>query len=235
MKMVPYVNIRTLRVVLVALLLAGCNQMQASPVVPSSTNPMPAPVTNPTAPRQTYTVSLSANGDGLVGLWQSTMVVSAVPAGQTPPLEVTLNCGNGSAQQALAGFLGLKIVSCTFGAVGDYTVTANVIAPNTETFSVSTVVSVHAAPPPPPTPPISLSINAERISGTATSAEWRFSVVVSEPLTNVVWDFGDGGGAEGQTQQHRYVAEGTYTVRMSADSREHGPVTKARDIAVTFK
>lgn len=224
-----------LTLALVAVLSAACSDMQASPVAPSSTSPAAPPVTTPPVQRQTYNVSLAANGAGLVGLWQSTLAVSPVPAGQAvPPAEVTLNCGNGTAAQSMPGFLGLKIVSCTFAAVGDYTVTASVIAPNTETFSASTVVSVQAAPPPPPAPALALEIDAQRITSTATQAEWRFRVFVSEPLTNVVWDFGDHSTGYGTVEQHVYKAAGTYTVRVSADSRDHGPVTKTKDIVVKF-
>lgn len=222
---------------LVALFSAACGDMPVSPVAPSATSPAGPSVTAPPAPRQTYTVSLSANGGGLVGLWQSTLAVSPVPTGQAvPPVEVTLNCGNGTAPQALPGFLGLKIVSCTFASVGDYTVTATVIAPNTETFSASTVVSVMPPPPPPPPATLILSINANRIGGTATSAEWRFAIVSTETLTDIQWDFGDdSGSSSGRTvEQHRYLKEGSTTVRVFANAAAHGPVMARAEIEVKF-
>lgn len=221
--------------VALALLVAACGEMAPSPVAPSATAPTPAaPQPTSSRPVAVFTVELNSNG-GIAYLnepWQSTLVVASSDASQGAPSSVVVRCGDAAAQD-FAGFLGARIIDCTFTQAGTVVVTASAIARSGVT--TTSAVTLTAQPRPvPPAPDLAFSINGARISGNASAAEWRFSVSTNDTISDVVWDFGDGAGASGNPTQHVYKTQGDMVVRATAQTAHHGQVTTSKTFAVIF-
>jgi hypothetical protein len=80
-------------------------------------------------------VSVNANGDVAYvnEVWNTTVVVASSDPGAGPPGSVAFDCGSGSGERVLSGFIGQITVSCTFADAGRYTVRASVVSQNAVT------------------------------------------------------------------------------------------------------
>jgi len=220
-----------------ALIVTGCSDMQPSPVAPSPTSPAPPPPTTPSPVRQPqFGIELNANGGAtFVGEpWQSTLVVTSSDVTLGPPSTVSVKCGASATEQIMGGFVGARIVSCTFPTTGTQQVTASVVAQNGVTTTTGVVISVTTRPappppPPPPTPPqpapntLSLTVVCTaKPSDSATpcnvSGRMNDGTVVTSQLHDVHWDLGNGDTTvtPGPLLSYVYGHPGTYTVIASA-------------------
>jgi hypothetical protein len=226
-------NIRSV-VAVGCLFLIGCSDMQPSPVAPSATSPAATVQPSPSRPAPTFTVDLGANG-GIAYLnerWQSTLSVSSSDPAQGAPSSVSVRCGD-AAEQIFAGFLGARIIDCTFAQAGTVVVAAAVVARTGITTTTAVTLAAQARPVP-VIPDLTLTINATRISGNASAAEWRFSVSANDTVSDAIWDFGDGAGASGTPTQHVYKTQGDMVVRATAQTAHHGQVSTSKTIGVIF-
>jgi hypothetical protein len=124
----------------VALLLSDCHGIQPTPVAPSPTSPVPTSQPAPT-PRPVPSFSVSVNANGEVAyvneVWNTTLVVTSSDPSAGPPASVVFDCGSGTGERVLSGFIGQIGVSCTFADAGQYTVRASVVFQN----AVTTVIT----------------------------------------------------------------------------------------------
>jgi hypothetical protein len=223
-------------VIVVALLLAGCDAMQASPTQPSTIIP-PAPSVAPPAPvGGSFSIQIDSNGGQTFTdtVWQTVITVS----GSSTPARVTVNCNNGAPLQEYPGFTGPHVISCAFGSVGTYTVFATALGANGAAVSDRTTVeaSVRPVPPPPvipppapaPTPVLTLTLSCTpKAANTQTpcniTASYNGAPQTSN-LTDIAWNWGDAtttmtGGTPYAT--HAYPQPGSYRLIVSAVYNGH--------------
>lgn len=215
----------------IAVLLAGCQQMTPSPVAPSATSPpAPQPQPAPARPVPTYVVNLTTNG-GIAYLkepWTGLVIVNSSGQSIDTPSTVGVRCGD-DPEQLFAGFVGSRAVSCTFQQAGNYAVTAAVVAQNGVTTSTAITLVAYARP----SPTFYLTVIWRRVNAAnASQPEYEFVVTPSdgsESLSEMHWDFGDGGGSDTDTTRiarHIYTAASPqkYTVTVTARTGSHGTV-----------
>ena len=73
--------------------------------------------------------------------------------------------------------------------------------------------------PPPPPPPVSasISIKVERVAGTGSYIEYRFTAESNVELTNYEWDLGTAKSTNNRSvQQHNYFQDGDYDITVTA-------------------
>jgi len=217
--------------VLLALAVAGCHDMQPSPVTPPASIVV---VQQPIQPGNTATpfaIQISANGGET--FTDTPFQTSVTVSGPTDPTNVSVNCNNGSELQAYPGRRGSLIITCAFTAAGSYPIIATALD-RSSGFSTSArtdvTVSVRPVPPPPPPPPtptvperrlfLDVTCTANVGGSTPCNVSGRMSTgeVVTSQLRNVHWDLGNGDTVvtPGPTITYTYKQPGTYLVISSA-------------------
>lgn len=236
-----YVRMTSMRItqlmIAVALFIAGCHEMQPSPVASSATAP-PAPISQPGPPRApaAFSVNLGANG-GIAYLhepWSATLSVTSTDPSAGLPASVGLRCGD-DPEQVFSGFIGLRIVSCTFQQAGTYPVTAAVVAPS----GLLTSTSITLLANPRPTIAFYLDVSWRRVNAiSAPHPEYEFTVTpsdVSESLSEIHWNFADEGGEDTDaTRRARHIymepSPQTKVVTVTARTGSHGIVAGSTTI-----
>ncbi|MBF9222389.1 DUF7948 domain-containing protein [Hymenobacter ruricola] len=223
------------------LTVAGASPVQSaiyswSPATGLNTTSGPRVIATPTATTQ-YIVTATTFGSGCIS--RDTVVVNvrsalAVAIAPAPPLcpgasaTLTATDAGAGATYAWSPAVGLsgtsgRTVTANPSATTTYTVQVTTAAGCTGSASIvvnrlgQDVVVLHATP--------TLAIAGQPVA----FADTLQSVF---PLTNRVWDFGDGQTATGLTPTHVYAAPGTYTVRLNANSRGGCPIKAVLQLVV---
>ena len=138
---------RTMRYTLlaVALLVSACHGIQPTPVAPLPTSPTPTSEPAPTPhPVASFSVSVNANGEVAYvnEVWNTTLVVTSSDPSAGLPASVVFDCGSGTGERVLSGFIGQISVACTFANAGQYTVRASVVFQNAVTTATMPLTAV---------------------------------------------------------------------------------------------
>ena len=118
--------------------------------------------------------------------------------------DAVVNWGDGSAPTVLGALTAARVVGHLFEQTGNISVTASA------TGSDPTSTSVFVAP-------ITISITAPSTGTVGKSISFSATVgPAAAAIDRVVWDFGDGTGAEGNSTAHAYTTPGAKVVRATA-------------------
>lgn len=116
----------------------------------------------------------------------------------------------------------------TFAAGGDYDVSLFVVSAHGSNTATTTVTVVTV----PPTAAFSVSDTTPFI---LTPVQFTDSSVAgSAPITQYLWEFGDGASSTVQNPVHTYNSAGTFNVRLTVLS-PHGSDTATRSVTVSFQ
>jgi len=212
--------VKVLTLIVAVLALNACSaDYNPTPLSPSTVSPAPPqpPVPGPVVP---LTVTLSVGrSDPEVG-----QAISFVASSGAPITSATWHFGNGGEQLTARGE-----TAYAYQTAGTFVVQVTVTTADgrTATDQASVTVARHQSPPPEPTPtptPPNTSGFQTAIrctpkpAGTATHCQATVTYNgVTQPsgtVTDVAWDFGDGGADRQPTPvtSHVYAGPGTYTV-----------------------
>ncbi|MEJ2246705.1 MAG: PKD domain-containing protein, partial [Acidobacteriota bacterium] len=123
-------------------------------------------------------------------------------------------------------------VTHTFMAPGDYEVTLTVIDSDNTMDSAKKIINVTSAGNQPPT----ATFTATPVSGDApldVSFDATGSTDSDGTIDTYEWDFGDGSTGTGDTINHTYTTQGTYTVTLTVTDDAGGSDTATTSIEVT--
>lgn len=203
---------KIISVLALAVLAAGCNAEQVSPVAPAAV--LPAGSGGSGLPTFTsFDVTLS-NGTTYAiadGPWLGFLSVQPHTGAQiTTPRSVTVDCGNGTVQNLGTGIGVGMVFTCRWSQAGPVTVQATVEAQN----GVTTVATLplQVQPPLVVEEPVSVALSAAIAPG---GHEWVFTPTTIGRVVSLLWDFGDGAKLEtgpGQVMRHSFNSHGVFTV-----------------------
>lgn len=206
---------------LLCLLLAACDDSPAPTPTPTpAPAPAPAPApppppTPPPAPTPTGTLTgFTRNTNGqLIGF------VTVTVADGPDKDKKTVSDGFTGAYR----FEGLTVGNANFTATasGFLEDKRGVFVNGTNTLDFT----LGFAPPPPP----ALTIVAREVIKSAGYAEWSFEAVGTGSYRSYAWDFGDGGSVSAgrSLEQHLYVDDGEFVIRVEATPNGGGPLVRA--------
>lgn len=170
-----------------------------------STDNLTVRIDNPLLPSTAPVAVISAPPQGQVG--QPTSFDASQSTASSPIVTWLWNFGDGATADGLN-------IPHTYANPGVYNVTLTVTDQNGQSNTANQLITIAAAPQPntPPVPVIGAPAQAEagqtvtfNASGTQHTGQ----------LTNIAWDFGDGGSNTGEVVNYAYTTPGDYTVTLT--------------------
>ena len=120
-----------------------------------------------------------------------------------------------------------KTPSHTYGAAGVYQVKLTVTDNQGATGSITTPVTVAAAPNQPPT-----SLFTFAATNLAVTFSGSPSTDPDGSIASYAWDFGDGTTGSGATPSHTYAADGSYTVKLTVSDDKGATGVSSQSVSV---